>query len=204
MTEPLNNSPVAADEQRIEKALREILCPLDRRLGLFYAVAGLCLIVGLAAVFLLTWLVWDWAWWAALLWAGGGFVALAVVLVPVEALVMRPAVRDFHRRFPEDGPERALALHLLQDLESPNKAEEKLHAAVTDAFPTERIVRKGRLPSFVQVEAALRPFRWGGGAPAPDQAPHVAPGPPPGPPASDRIVPPERLDPASDEQERRP
>ncbi len=114
------------------------------------------------------------------------------------------AKRAFNRRFPQDGPEQALALHLLHELQSPNKAEEKLHAAVTHSLPGEQIVRKRRLPPFAQVEAALRPFRWSGGAPAPDQAPHLAPGPPPDPPPPDGIVPLERLDPASDEQDRQP
>lgn len=171
-----------ADEHQVETALREILGPLDRRLERFNMVLGLLGLATVVTVFLLLWLMWERSWWAALLWAAGAFFGLAMLMVPWEPLLVRPAVREFDRRFPEGAPERRMALAMLREMESPNKAEEKLHAAVTDTLPGERIVRKRRFPPLTQIEAALKPFRWGDLAP-PRDVPHVSPGPPPAGPA---------------------
>jgi hypothetical protein len=117
-------------------------------------------------------------------------------MVPLEYFLVRRSVGDFNRRFPEGTPQRELAVAMLREMESPNKAEEKLHAALMGVLPGERIVRKRRLPPFGQVEAALSPFRRR--AVSRDSTGHIAPGPPPaGPQNSEGIVPRDRPPPAN-------
>src|SRR5262249_42073832 len=130
MTEPARAPQGSPREQQLEKALRDILGPLDRRLESFNTVMGLIVIVVIATVLGLLWQVWDFRWWAALLWAGGAVMVVAMVLVFLEPLVVRPSVAAFNQRFPETSRERDDALDLLREMQSPNKAEEKLLAAV--------------------------------------------------------------------------
>ena len=77
MNDALDKHNPDADDPQVERALREVLGPLDRRLDHLFAISGLALIVTVIAVFLLLWQVWDWQWWAALLWGFAGFLVIA-------------------------------------------------------------------------------------------------------------------------------
>ena len=135
------NEPLATDEKPVERALREILEPLDRQLARASAFLPLGLLTIVPSVFFFFWLGLDYTGRRSLIVAGGSFCALAATYLAWEIVVARLARRRFDRRFPTGTVERSAALHMLFEMESPSRAEDKLRVALGNTSP-DRIVRR--------------------------------------------------------------
>lgn len=135
------NEPLVTDEKPVERALREILEPLDRQLARVSAFLPLGLITIVPSVFFYFWLGLDQTGRRSLVIAGGAFCALVAIYLAWEIVVARMARRRFDRRFPPGTAERSAALHMLFEMESPSKAEDKLRVALGSTSP-DRIVRR--------------------------------------------------------------
>jgi hypothetical protein len=132
VTQPTNAALSGEGGQQMEKALRELVAPLDRGLKYLFAAFGLLAVLGVPGGVYMVWLVSDGNWFAALFWGGGGvFLLLCVLILPCEDVLVQRAVRAFDRRFPEGGPERAPAVNMLAEMDSRHKAAAKLQAALT-------------------------------------------------------------------------
>jgi hypothetical protein len=171
------SSPGPSDDSAIETALREMLAPLDRRLGTVATTAGLALIFGCPGVGLVLWLGTDWV-WTSLLVAFGVFCCVVAAGMYAEHHLGRWALRQFDTRFPPDSPHREQAIRILGEMESPNKAERKLLEYLEQGTPGGGIIRRRPGPSPEQViDATLHP---GTPAPPPPATPPVAQEPAPG------------------------
>ena len=135
------NEPLVTDEMPVERALRAILEPLDRQLVRASALLPLGLLTIVPSVFFFFWLSLDYTGRRSLIVSGGSFCALAAIYLAWEILVARLARRRFDRRFPPGTAERSAALHMLFEMESPSRAEDKLRAALGNSSP-DRIVRR--------------------------------------------------------------
>ena len=144
------NPPQPADDAQVEAAVRGVLTPLNRTLSRLDSVLGF----GVLAAGIATWNVFRRALDFAR-WSSGLFTLLAVVVTGVlwyclEQRMVRRAVARFDQRFPPGGAERALALQILSEMESPSKAERKLQEALgvtppePEPEPQEEIVRHRR------------------------------------------------------------
>jgi hypothetical protein len=169
-------TPPTVDEARVEADLRAILFDLSRTLGRFEPLRRAVMVVtvvGLATLF-------NWGLELTSLWRGA-LLAVVVGIFTVEPALawlgrrlVRRARQRFDERFPPGGPERPVALRVLNELEAPNKAEAKLKAALgVDQTPETLITRRRREAPEGQIDAALG---QAGPAPAPP-----APTPPPAP-----------------------
>jgi hypothetical protein len=151
------SSPGPSDETAIENALRELLSPLDRRLGAVAAPAALALFLGIPAVslFLCSGLKWDW--YICLFVAFLLFLSIAKLKDFIDHRLGLWALRRFDARFPPGSPDRGLAIHILGEMESPNKAEQKL-LQYLNRSATGGIIRRRSGTSPEQVlDAALGP-----------------------------------------------
>ena len=135
----MNDSP-EPDERPVEKALRELLDPLDRHLERGRTLLAGALVLVVPAAFLLLWLVWDMAGKFAAGWAVVALGVLVVLGLGWEMVMERLVRWRFDRRFPHGSVTRGVALRILSQMETPNKAEEKLRGVLSSTSP-ERIVR---------------------------------------------------------------
>jgi hypothetical protein len=135
------NEPLVTDERPVERALREILEPLDRQFARVTAFLPLGLVTILPGVFFASWLGLDFSIRRSLIVAGGAFCVLVAIYLAWEIAVARLARRRFDRRFPSGTPQRSAALHMLFEMESPSRAEDKLRVALGSSSP-DRIVRR--------------------------------------------------------------
>ena len=129
------------DEKPVEQGLREILDPLDRQLAQVTAFLPLGLVTIVPIVFFILWLFLDMTGRRSLVLSGGVFCALVAIYLTWEIAVARMARRRFDRRFPPGTPQRSTALHMLFEMETPSKAEDKLRVALASSSP-DRIVRR--------------------------------------------------------------
>ena len=135
------SDPLATDEKPIEQALREILEPLDRQLARVTAFLPLGLVTIVPLVFFFFWIGLDYTGRRSIVLAGGVFCGLVATYLTWEIVVARMARRRFDCRFPPGTPARSTALHMLFEMESPSKAEDKLRVALAGSSP-DRIVRR--------------------------------------------------------------
>jgi len=137
------SASTAPDDRSVEEALRRILEPLDRHLDRVNRAFALALILVIPGVFLILWLYPGSQIQGrhALGWAIGAFVLVVLLGLGWDALVARLARRRFDRHFPHGSPARAAALRVLAEMETPNRAEEKLREALSSGSP-DRIVRR--------------------------------------------------------------
>lgn len=130
------------DERSVEEALRQILEWLDRHLDYIHRAFALALILVIPGVFLILWLPnFEISGRRALGWAIGAFVLVVLVGIGWDALIARLARRRFDRAFPQGAAARAAALRVLPEMQTPNRAEEKLREALESASP-DRIIRR--------------------------------------------------------------
>jgi hypothetical protein len=164
------SSPQAqVDEAKVEAGIREILGPLDRILGQVSGIQNLLMLLSGPALFFVLWLLFDFRWWSALLLGFGGLVVFGGVADWWNGQLARRALPHFDRRFPPDSPERAVAERILGEMESPNKAEQKLLEALNKMSSGRIIRRRQAPPAEQQVDAALQQLNnpAGGLPPAP-------------------------------------
>jgi hypothetical protein len=135
------SEPFVTDEKPVERALREILAPLDRQLARVTAFLPLGLVTIVPGVFFVFWLIIDLTGRRSLVLAGGAFCALVAIYLAWEIAVARMARWRFDHRFPSGTPQRSAALHMLFEMESPSKAEDKLRVALASSS-ADRIVRR--------------------------------------------------------------
>ena len=135
------NEPPIADEKPVEQALREILEPLDRQLARVSAFLPLCLVTIVPLVFFGFWLGLEMTGRRSIVLAGGVLCALVATYLTYEIVSARLARWRFDQRFPPGTPQRATAMHMLFEMESPSKAEDKLRVALASSSP-DRIVRR--------------------------------------------------------------
>jgi hypothetical protein len=138
MSEPTN-----LDERVVEKDLRAILDPLDRQLARLTMLFPLALVTIVPIFFFILWLGVQEPGRRALVMSGGAFFVIIAIYLCWEILLSRLALARFDRRFPPTTPERALALRILTEMETPNKAEETLRAGLA-CYSPDRIVRHRR------------------------------------------------------------
>jgi hypothetical protein len=152
------------NESSIERALRDILEPLDRHLerGNTFLAAALLGIV--PTTFFVLWLIFDLSGKHALGWAALAFGVVIVLGVCWDAVVARLARWRFNSRFPFGSPEREAALRILDEMETPSKAEERLRSMLSRSS-VHRVVRRRQ-------ETALPPAD---AVPAIDPVPPTAP-----------------------------
>jgi hypothetical protein len=117
------------DERPVEQALRELLAPLDRHLERGRTVLAAALMLA-PAPFILLWLLSQIEAKHAAGWSVLAFGVLVLAGLGWEWLMSRVVLWRFNRRFGEGTPARAVALRLLEGIESPNKVEEKLRDAL--------------------------------------------------------------------------
>jgi hypothetical protein len=120
-------TPTASDEEQLEKAVRELLVPLERELERWNTLvcSFLLLAIPVAIWGLATGL--EWGWWAAVPAGIVGPFLIFCLLVPLhEGVASRRARAEFDRRFPEGSRERPLALQMLCEMQRPSKAEQRL------------------------------------------------------------------------------
>src|SRR4051794_23409687 len=107
----MSNAP---DDAAIERAIRELLDPLDRRFHTQHFWAGVGFVVLGPLVFFVVWLFESFPWWGALVIAVGVTVVLVLVLggvlVGLESTFARRAMAQFNARFPPGSPGRQTAL----------------------------------------------------------------------------------------------
>lgn len=165
------NATSGPDDRSVERALRQILEPLDRHLDHVNRAFALALILVIPGVFLGLWLYPGSTIIGrhALGWAIGAFILVILLGIGWDALVARLARRRFDRHFPHDTPARTAALRVLTEMETPNRAEEKLREALSNAS-ADRIVRRREGPP------AEAPAAWAPDAP-PEGRPLAGPGP---------------------------
>ena len=135
------NEPPITDEKPVEQALREILEPLDRQLARVSAFLPLCLVTIVPLVFFGFWLGLEMTGRRSIVLAGGALCALVAVYLTYEIASARLARWRFDHRFPPGTPQRSTAMHMLFEMESPSKAEDKLRVALASSSP-DRIVRR--------------------------------------------------------------
>jgi len=135
------SAPTAPDDRTVEEALRQILEWLDRHLDHVHRAFALALILVIPGVFLILWMP-DFGITGrrALGWAIGAFVLVVLLGIGWDALLARLARRRFDRQFPEGSAARVTALRVLPEMQTPNRAEEKLRETLESASP-DRIVR---------------------------------------------------------------
>jgi hypothetical protein len=157
VSEAGNTRPASVNEAEVERAVREILAPLDRGIEwLNNLMAGLWFCVVTPGVTIL--LMWQFGfsvWGAMSCGFFGGLIGLVVIFMNLEGILARRALRHFERRFPEGSPERPVARTILDEMETPSKAEQKLRELLQAATPAERIVRHRRADPEAGVDAAL-------------------------------------------------
>ena len=136
----MNELPIS-DEKPVEQGLRDILAPLDRQIARVTAFLPLALVTLVPLVFFFFWLGLELTGRRSLVLAGGAFCALVAVYLAWEIVVARLARRRFDHHFPPGTPQRSIAMHMLFEMESPSKAEDKLRAALAGSSP-DRIVRR--------------------------------------------------------------
>jgi hypothetical protein len=154
-----------SSEEVIERDLREILSRLDRALHRANAALGWTVVLGGLGTFFLQWVARDQSFKTSFA-SGAGLCVLAAFLGSCvdEAMVWRGRSR-FNTRFPPDSPDRTRALAMLDEMESPNKAEVKLRESLLGSDPS-RIVRRRTGPApEQQIDAALAGLA-GGQSPA--------------------------------------
>lgn len=167
------SDPVGLKENEVERALRDILEPLDRHLergGTFLAAALLGVV---PATFFSLWLGLNFSGIRA---AGWAVVALGLVValgVGWDALVAWLARWRFDRSFPFGSPQREVALRILDEMQTPTRAEERLRASLSRTQEG-RVVRRRQ-------EEALPPV---------DAVPAIDPVPPSGPMQAPPLPPP--------------
>src|SRR5262245_23137673 len=132
--------PTGHDERSIEAALRDILEPLDRQIARVSMLLPLVLVIAAPTIFSVLWFVVDETGRRSLVMTGGACCALIALYLCWEMLAARLARWRFDRRFPPGSPERALALHILAEMETPSKAADDLRSAVA-CSSADRIVR---------------------------------------------------------------
>lgn len=132
-----------ADERSVETTLRNILESLDAQLAWMTMVFPLALVTIVPLVFFLLWLVVDETVRHSLVKAGGVCCALVALYLTWELIASRLARYRFDSRFPPGSPDRAVALRILAEMETPSKAEETLRVALASSSP-DRIVRHRR------------------------------------------------------------
>ncbi|MFO0881748.1 MAG: hypothetical protein U0840_31000 [Gemmataceae bacterium] len=142
------------DERPVEAALRNILDLLDRQLSAVALLFPLVIATVLPAVFFTSWLLFDWTARRALVLAGGSCCGLFAMNLAWEILVTRWALRQFEKRFPAQAPERAVALQILSEMETPSHAEEKLRTMLASISP-DRIIRHRRQATETHPETTL-------------------------------------------------
>ena len=135
------NDSLFTDEKPVEQALREILEPLDRQIARVTTFLPLGLITLVPVVFFTFWLGLELSGRRSLVLAGGAFCALVAVYLAWEIIVARLARWRFDHRFPPGTPQRSIAMHILFEMESPSKAEDKLRVALATSS-SDRIVRR--------------------------------------------------------------
>ena len=164
------------DEKPVEQGLREILDPLDRSLAQVTAFLPLGLVTIVPFVFFIFWLFFELTGRRSLVLAGGVFCALVAVYLTWEIAVARLARLRFDHRFPPGTPQRSTALHMLFEMETPSKAEDKLRVALASSSP-DRIVRR-RPPVTAEVPALWTPPQLDETTPVPlaDPTPPPRPG----------------------------
>ncbi len=119
------------DEAGVERVVRSILLPLNRRLE----VANLwgCTLFGFVlAPLLLVGLWWiEWTWWLAVpIAVVGPFLLWVVFWVGHDRRAAARAAAIFNQKFPPGHPDRELAVGMLSEMEYPTLAHEKLRDAL--------------------------------------------------------------------------
>lgn len=142
------------DEQAVEAGLREILDPLDRQLSSVSSLLPLAVVTVAPLVFFVLWLALDQSGRRSLALSVGAVFALVACYLTWEMLVARMARVRFDRRFPPGSPQRALAMQMLVEMETPSKAEDKLRLALDRASP-DRIVRRRPVEGVVENQQTL-------------------------------------------------
>ena len=137
------NGSMQRDERKVEEALRAILDPLDRYLTGGSFVFGLALALLAPATFLILWVGQFTDGRVALGCAAGVFALVVVTGFACDGLAAYIARRRFNRSFPFGSADRAVALRILVEMETPSKGEERLRQALQATSP-ERIVRHRR------------------------------------------------------------
>ena len=117
------SEPLVTDERPVERALRDILEPLDRQLSRVTAFLPLGLVTLVPSVFFVFWLVVELSGRRSLVLAGGAFCVLVAIYLAWEIAVARLARWRFDLRFPPGTPQRSTTLHMLFEMESPSKHE---------------------------------------------------------------------------------
>jgi hypothetical protein len=138
--EPGNPEQVRTSEEQVEEVLCMIVGPLNRSLNRIYTLVGaLWLLSTPVAVALLAQV---WAWWTAVLGGAGGAFAVAAMLgLALETWASRGAAHAFNCHFPIGGRLRAMAVRILKELRTRNKAESRLQDALASLEPAEWVVR---------------------------------------------------------------
>jgi hypothetical protein len=138
--------PTGHDERTIESALRDILEPLDRQIARVTMLLPLALVIAAPTIFCVLWFVVDETGRRSLVMTGGACCTLIALYLCWEMLAARLARWRFDRRFPPGSPLRALALHILAEMETPSKAADDLRSALACSSP-DRIVRHRKRPT---------------------------------------------------------
>lgn len=132
------NASAGPDDSRVEQALRELLAPLDRHLEFGRTLLAAALVLA-PAPFILLWLLSQIEAKTAAGWSVLAFGLLVLIGFGWEVLMGRFVRWRFDRRFPAGSAARTMALHVLSEIQSPNKVEEKLRDAL--GGPGQGIIR---------------------------------------------------------------
>jgi hypothetical protein len=121
-------TPTASDEEQMEKAVRDLLVPLERELERWNNwVCGFLLLVAIPGSIWGLMVGLEWPWWAAVPVGIVGPFLVFCLLVPLYiGIASHRARAEFDRRFPEGSRERPLALQMLCEMQRPSKAELRL------------------------------------------------------------------------------
>lgn len=129
-TDPAN-LPDSTDEATVERAVRDILFPLDQRLEV--TTNWGCTIAAFVALPLLLGILYGGTvngWLAGLIAVGVPFATWTVVGAWLDSRLASQAREAFNTRFPAGDPARPLAIRMLSEMECPNKAQDKLKVAL--------------------------------------------------------------------------
>jgi hypothetical protein len=155
--DPAHAPPSGTDEEQVERVLRAIVGPLNRRLNRIYTLIGALVVTAAPVAVALLGQVWAW-WTAVLAGAGGAFGVVATLGLGLETWAARSAARAFNRRFPVGEARRALAVQILAELRTRSKAEDRLQAALTALAPEEWVFRVKPANPDLDLEAGLAPL----------------------------------------------
>jgi hypothetical protein len=131
MTATVGTQAARIDEEPIERAVRELLVPLELELDRNNNIA--CTILLVLAIPVSVWVLYalGLGWGVAFgIGATVPFVLFCLCVPLYESFPARRARDAFDRRFPEGSPDRPVALRVLCEMQRPSKAEQRLQRAL--------------------------------------------------------------------------